>query len=70
MSFSNNKAYAAINVSLSVIFTALLIGIASRSTDEAALTGRLFGLIICDFFFTSVATHMILSILTQNKQNQ
>lgn len=70
MSFRTNKALAAFNVSLSVIFTALLIGVTSRSTGDAALVQKLIGLIIADLFFTSTATHTILCILTDKKPGE
>ncbi|ENG4975134.1 hypothetical protein ABUD90_003526 [Escherichia coli] len=71
MSLSNNKnkVFAAFNVSFSVIFTALLIGFASRSTVDATFAQKLIALIIADFFFTLIATYTILSILTQDKKN-
>ncbi|EAQ2199527.1 hypothetical protein L4B25_15205 [Salmonella enterica subsp. diarizonae serovar 16:z10:e,n,x,z15] len=70
MSLSNNKVFAAFNVSFSVILTALLIGFASRSTGDETFAQKLMALMIAYLFFTLIATHTILSILTKNKQNQ
>lgn len=69
MNILNNKYIAAFNVALSVIMTALLIGFASRGTGNSDF-GILMILVASDFITIFTATHMILSILTQNKQNQ
>ncbi|ECE8410944.1 TPA: hypothetical protein ACGY9K_002604 [Escherichia coli] len=71
MSIVNNKFVAAFNVSVSVISTALIIGILSSDRPgNSDLAKTLISLIITDFITILTATYMILSILTKNKQNQ
>lgn len=62
----NNLYFAAFNVSLSVIMTALLIGITSRSAGIGDFAAFLI-LLAADLFTTFTAALLILSILTQDK---
>lgn len=61
------KYVAAFNVAFSVIMTALLIGITSRGASVDNFWGFLI-LIAADLLTTFTATHIILSILTENKK--
>jgi len=70
MSIVNNKFLAAFNVSISVISTALIIGILSGKPGDPALARILISLMITDFITIMTATYMILSILTTNRQDQ
>lgn len=67
MSIVNNKFLAAFNVSVSIISTALIIGILSGKPGDTALAQTLISLLITDFITILTATYMILSILTENK---
>ena len=70
MSLVNNKFVAALNVSISVISTALIIGILSGKPGNPDLAKTLISLMITDFITILTATYIILSILTKNQQNQ
>lgn len=63
----NNIYFAAFNVALSVIMTALLIGITSRGAGVDDF-GAFLILIASDLLTTFTATLIILSILTENKK--
>ncbi|MBJ9635548.1 hypothetical protein [Citrobacter freundii] len=64
----NNLYFAAFNVSLSVIMTALLIGITSRSAGIDDFPAFLI-LLAADLLTTFTAALLILYILTHDKQN-
>ncbi|HHA1983549.1 TPA: hypothetical protein ACOED4_004570 [Enterobacter ludwigii] len=70
MGLTNNKFIAALNVSVSVISTALIVGIISGKQGDTALARTLISLMITDFITIMTATYMILSILTEKKHQE
>lgn len=70
MSILKNKFLAAFNVSVSVISTALIIGILSGKPGNPALARTLIILMITDFITILTATYMILSILTEKEHQE
>lgn len=71
MSLVRNKFVAAFNVAISVISTALIIGILSSDrSGNSDLAITLISLLITDFITILTATYMILSILTTNGKDE
>lgn len=71
MSLVRNKFVAAFNVAISVISTALIIGILSSDrSGNSDLAKTLISLLITDFITILTATYMILSILTTNGKDE
>lgn len=67
MGTGNDKHYAALCVSISVVLTSLLIGFTTRLTDPDD-AWKFIALIIFDLIVTYTAVTLILSILTKKKE--